>query len=458
MATETTDVDAPREDGFVPFLGQSFPESLTLGALLALLALVVTAPYLPVVKQVELFATGFFRLFTLQMSLILLWVLSAGVVESERAGRFFDWVAAHLPTDSQTKVIYATGFVALLFGWINWALGLVGGLFIGHKLCQRAEEQGVRVHYPLVLTAGLLSLVITTVGLSSPGALMMTDATGTTNFLVNPEQGELVVNLVAFLSHPVVVVSSVLFLFTLPALLVLLAPDEEHDRESVVEFSSLLEGGISETLDHYSPPPREEWVFADKLEQSQIISAGTFLFGAISLGAYLVGGGQLTLLWFLFGLMMFGIFTQKQPVAYVEKTKNATKWVHHLAIPFLMYAGVYALLTEAGLYASIGDALVATGIPEVASYVVALALGVFVPSAGSVWVIQGPALTTTGVDLVSSLVSVMYGAGVSNIWLGFLFAGTLTTIYGFDWREYLRYAAAITAYVSAVVIGLLLVF
>ena len=130
----------------------------------------------------------------------------------------------------------------------------------------------------------------------------------------------------------------------------------------------------------------------------------------------------------------------------------------HVAVPFLLYAGVYALLTEAEMYAPIGNALAATGVTQASSYVVAFVLGLFVPDPGSVWVIQGPALVAVDADLASSMISVMYGAGVSNLWLSFLFVGIIAPISGFDWREYVRYAAAITAYVSAVVIVLLVVF
>lgn len=459
MATETSDTrTADADDGFVPVMGQFFPEALTLGALLAVLALIVTIPYLPVVTQLELFATGFFALFTVQMPLILLWVLSAAVVESRVVGRFLDRVADVLPTGSQGAVIYATGFVALLFGWINWALGLIGAVYVGQRLCREAEADGVRVHYPLVLTAGLLSLVVTNVGLSSPGALMMADATGTTNFLVEPDRGQVVADTVAFLLHPANIISVLLFLFTLPGLLAVLAPDDRDDRTPLSAYSSLLEGSIAQSLSHYEPPPRDEWVFADRLEQSRLISVVTFALGAGSFVAFFATGGDLTLLWLLFGLMMLGILVQQRPMAFVAKTRDATRWANHVAIPFLLYAGVYALLSEAELYAPIGDALAATGVAQVTSYGVALVVGVLVPSPGSVWVIQGPALVASGAELVPSLVSVMYGAGVSNLWLGFLFVGVVGTIYGFDWREYVRYAAAVTAYVSVVVIALLLVF
>ena len=314
------------------------------------------------------------------------------------------------------------------------------------------------MHYPAVLTAGLLALVIMDQGLSSPGALLMAEASGTTNFLVNPEQGRLVVDMSPFLTHPANLVSSVLLVLTLPLLLVVLAPDEENDRRPVSAFTSVLEGSIAETLNHHAPPPREEWEVADRLEQSPVINVIAFLLGAASVVAYFATGGALTILWLLFALMMLGVLVRVRPMAFVEKTRDTTRWANHVAIPFLLYAGVHALLAEPGLYATIGNALSATGLTQVSSYIVALVLGLFVPDPGSVWVLQGPALVAANADLVPSVVSVMYGAGVSNLWLGFLFVGLIPSTEGFDWREYLRYAAAVTAYVSVVVIASLIVF
>ena len=59
--------------------------------------------------------------------------------------------------------------------------------------------------------------------------------------------------------------------------------------------------------------------------------------------------------------------------------------------------------------------------------------------------------------MVVSLIAVMYGAGISNLWLEFLFAGILS-LPGFEWREFVRYAAIVTVYVTVLVLGLLLLF
>ena len=454
MASETsTRTDASR-DAFVPAIGQYFPEPFVNALALAALALVATIPYLDPITQLELFATGFFELFTVQMMLILFWVLGASVVESPRAGAVLDAIANALPT-SQRGVVYATGFVSLLLGWINWAFGLIGGVLIGQRLCRRARENGTAVHYPAVLTGGLLALVTMNQGPSSPGGLMMADESGLANFMVD-DVGAIALG--EFVFHPVNLVSSAVFVLTLPLVLVWLTPDEEAEIETLDNRDRILSGSIADTLDHYSPGvPPEEWELGDRLENSEIITGIAVVVGVVSFGWHYATGGGLTLPWLMFTLMILGLAVQGPPMAFREKTEDATKWANHVAIPFLLYAAVVALLGESGLYEAVGDVIAGSGLPHIASFVVAFILGLLVPDPGSVWVIQGPVVAAAEVDLVPSLVAAMYGAGVSNLWLAFLFAGLLS-IYGFDWREFATYAAVITGYVAAVVLALLVVF
>ena len=103
--------------------------------------------------------------------------------------------------------------------------------------------------------------------------------------------------------------------------------DDGTKHRPAPEFGSVLDGSITETLDHYSPPPREEWEVADRLEQSPVISVVTFLLGAASVVAYFATGGRYTILWLLFALMVLGVFVQVRPMAFVAKTNDATKWV-----------------------------------------------------------------------------------------------------------------------------------
>lgn len=452
MATQSSDASV-EESSFVRVFGAFFPETFALAVVLTVLALLVTYPYLDVITQLELLTTGFFDLFTLQMALILFWVLSASVVESRPVGVALDWIADRIPT-TQTAIIYATGSMALAFGWLNWALGLIGGVLLGQRLCERAREAGVPVHYPLVLTGALSSLVLANQGPTSPGALMMADTTGRTNFLLDTAGS---ISVAQFVFDPVNLGSSVVLILGLPLALVALAPDDEADRAEFDEGESILETTIGETLDHYSSPPREDSTVADMLERSQVISLVAVVLGAVSVGAHFATGGGLTLLWLLFFLIILGLLIQGQPMTFRSKTTDATRWTNHVAIPFVLYAVVFALLAEAGLYGPIGELVGAIGSPAVGSFIAALGAGLVIPDPGSVWVVLGPALVTTGMGLVDSIVMAMYGAGLSNLWLGFLFAGILS-VQGFDWREFLEYAGVLSACVAAVVVGFALVF
>lgn len=454
MSSETTTSTTQKGESFVPALSKYFPESLVAALFLAVLALVVTIPYLDPITQFELFGTGFFQLFTTQMLLILFWVLGASVVESSRVGRLFDWLADILPT-SQRGVIYTTALVSLALGWINWAFGLIGGILIGQRLCQRARAEGTAVHYPLVLTGGLLALVIMNQGLTSPGGLMMADGTGLANVMVD-DVGT--ISMGAFILHPVNLVSSILFIVTLPLILVLMAPSDESEITPLDEQNQILNGSIAETLAHYKPQrPPEEWKLGDRLENSEIITWTAVIIGAVSFGWHFGTGGSLTLPWVAFTLMIVGLAAQGPPMAFREKTEDATKWANHVAIPFLLYAGVWELLSESNLYEMLGDVIGGSGIPHVVSYGIAFVVGLLVPDPGSLWVVQGPALAAAEANLTTSLITVMYGAGVSNLWLAFLFAGILS-IYGFDYREFAKYAGIVTIYISVVVLGLVAVF
>lgn len=445
----TTDAD---RTPFVPAFGKYFPDSLVTGLLLAVLALLVTAPVLDPLTQLELFGTGFYDFFSLQMFLLLFWLLSATVVESPRVGAAFDRLAAVLPT-SQRGAIVATAFVSLLLGWLNWALGLIGGILVGQALCERAREHGTAIHYPLVLTGGLSALVVANQGPTSPGALLFADRSGLANVMAD-EVGTIAMS--EFVLHPANLLASAVLVVTIPLVLAALAPSDEADVAELDERNRILAGSIAETLDHYAPARSEEsWELGDRLENAESISLLAAAVGLASAGWHFATGGALTLPWLAFTLMIVGLAVQGPPMAFKSKTRDATRWATHVAIPFLFYAGVVSLLSEADLYGPIGDALAATGVPAVASYVVAFALGLAVPDPGSVWVLLSQAVAAGG-DPVPALVAVMYAAGVSNLWLGFLFAGILSMA-GFDWREYATYAAVITLYVSAVVGGLLLI-
>lgn len=445
MSTDTAGVesDTSRSGDFVPRFRRIFPGSLVAAILLALAALVATIGRFAPLRQLELFSTGFFELFRVQMALVLWWLLSAVAAESPPVGAAFDRLAGVVPT-SQRWIVGTTAFVALGLGWVNWALGLIGGLLLGRKLCGRAAAEGVPVDYPAVLTGGLLAVVLANQGPTSPGGLLMA---GENLTYLGESAGT--VALGAFVAHPANLLASVVLAAALPVVLVALAP-AEGDRRTLDPQGEVR--SIRERLDHYEVPPVGDFVPADRLEQSRALTALIVLLGGASVLWSWATSEPVAMLNALFALVIVGMALQERPMAFVGKTADATRWVLHLAIPFLFYGGVVALLGEGGLYDPIGALLTVEGGIPVGPFLGAFGVGLLVPDPGSVWVLLGPGLAGTGPPLAPTLAAVMFGAGLSNLWLGFLFVGLLP-IPGCDWRAFVRYAAVVTVVVAVVVLG-----
>jgi short subunit fatty acids transporter len=446
MATETG--TAIRDSEFVDRFQEFYPEPLVFAVLLGVLALLVTAPSLPLTDQLELFTTGFYDLFRVQMALLLWWLLSATVVESRPFGAMLDAIAARVPT-SQRAIVGTTTIFALVGGWINWAVGLIGGVYLGRRLTHRARNAGVAVHYPTVLFGGLLATVTAYQGLTSPAGLLLAE-TGS----VNPLGGQAgVVPLGATIFDPSNLLAGGVLLVSLPLILVTVTPD----GSTVGRAPADDERSIAETFDHYEPTPASAAVPADRLEDSRVLTAVVVLIGLSSISWQWLTGSGVAMLGTLFTLVMVGLLFQQRPMAFVEKISHGTRWIRHLAVPFLFYAGTYALLAKSGLYAAVGTALANTGLPAASTYLVSLLAGLLVVDPGSLWVLLGPAVTQTGTAVSELATTTMFGAGLSNLWLSFLFLRILG-VEGIETSTFLRYATGVTVYVSAVVVVAVTVF
>ncbi|MDZ7729968.1 MAG: TIGR00366 family protein [Natrialbaceae archaeon] len=488
MATETQAPESespPPRETFIAFADRFYPGPLLVAIFLVILAALLTSTSLDPFDQLGVVATGFYELLVVQAAFLFWWVLSPSLVQSGRIGGMLDWIVDRYESAvglTPTTVIGGTAALALTLGWINWALGIIGGIFIGQKLARRAAEEDVAVHYPLVLMAGLLGLLLANQGLTSSGGLLMSDqllgtgeiaaetypgssgAVGDQITTVENYEGFLWLlglseptSFYGFLLHPSNLLASLVLLVTLPILLTRLGPSE---GVTTIEDAGdlIVTDTIRERLAGYTAPDPEDRTFAERAENNRWLSILTGLIGLGALGWYLGTGHEPSLMWLLFGLIAGGMLVHTVPQAYIEQCTNAAGWAVPIGIPFVFYAAVIIMLERAGTFGAIGGLLEGAGVPAVSGYGLGFLVGLAVPDPGTVWLIVGPMLAAAGADIMASLVAVMFASGISNLWLGFLFLGIFAhRIDGFDWLEFFHYATIITVYVSIVVIGSLLV-
>lgn len=425
-----------------------YPGPVAMSLVLVLGIVVATAGRLDAFEQAGAITTGFHELLTLQLALVFWWFLSVSAVESRRVGAVADRLADALAplATGHSRVVATTAAVALVLGVVNWALGLFVGLFVGRRLYARAKENGVAVDYTPVVVAALSSLVVANQGLSAPAGLVLAD-----DGFVNVLAGTVgTVPFGAFLLHPANVLATGFLVVTLPLVIARVgAIDDEGDDDASVSESS-----IAERFTAYRPPSGE-LTPAERLENSRPLGYLVGGVGLLSAGWHFLTGGEATITWLLFVLLMVAVVAHDYPQGFVEKTTNATSWTLPVAIPFVFYAAGYVMLADSGLAVAVGDSLVA---PVVTTYLGSLGLGLLVPDPGSVWLLVAPFAASAGADAATVAVASSFGSGVSNLWLGFVFLGLFApSSGGLSTRTFVRIAGVVTMYTSFVVLVALLV-
>ncbi|HSK09258.1 MAG TPA: TIGR00366 family protein, partial [Vicinamibacterales bacterium] len=169
--------------------------------------------------------------FSMQMSLVLVTGYALAESRPVRAvvGQLVTW-----PRNTAQAVLLV-GLVASALGLVNWGLGLIAGALIARDAGESLQRRGIRAHYPLIVAAGYLGMLVWHGGLSGSAPLKSSTARELvdTFWRTRPDVGatELArlgvpdgVPLDATLATPMNLVVTAVLLVGIPALLMLFAP------------------------------------------------------------------------------------------------------------------------------------------------------------------------------------------------------------------------------------------
>jgi short-chain fatty acids transporter len=343
-----------------------------------------------VAQVLDAWGRGFWDLipFTLQMVLV---IITGHVLATSAPMSALIRAVAGWPSSPRNAVALVT-FFALASSWINWGFSLVFSAVLAREVARRVEG----VDYRALAAASFLGVgSIWAQGLSGSAALQMA-----TPGALQPQIREIVAHgdivpggiipfrhtiflwqsIVAVLVE-VVVVTAVMWLATPPRG----AGRTAHDL------------GIS--LDNQAPvdePPARiapgAW-----LEHSPLLSWMVVLLG----GAYLVryfaqateplNAINLNIVNLTF--LLFGFLLHRTPARLMRAVQDATPAVWGVILQFPFYAGIAGIITSTHLSEQIANVFVrvstATTFPALVA-IYSAALGMFVPSGGSKWVIEAP--------------------------------------------------------------------
>ena len=366
------------------------------GTLLVFIAALAATPASPA-QVVDAWGRGFWDLipFTLQMALV---IITGHVLATSRPMRALIERVAGWPHTPRTAVALVT-FFALASSWINWGFSLVFSAVLAREVARRVEG----VDYRAVAAAAFLGLgSIWAQGLSGSAALQMA-----TPGALQPQIRDIVSHgglvpggiipfrhtiflwqSIASVVVEVIVVTVTMWLATPPEGAARTARDLGIDLGRAEGGS---ENGTSRTVDGQRQTP------GAFLERSPLLTWCVVMLGATYLARYFAAADDplnafnLNILNLAF--LIIGFVLHKTPARLMRAVQGATPAVWGVILQFPFYAGIAGIITTTHLNERIAGAFVRLSTPATFPPLVAVysaALGVFVPSGGSKWVIEAP--------------------------------------------------------------------
>jgi short-chain fatty acids transporter len=367
---------------------------------------------------------GIWKLLAFGMQMCLILVTGHALASTRPVRRVIDALAG-LPQSAGAAAVLVC-LAACITGLINWGLGLIVGALVAREVGRSCARRGVRVHYPLLAAAGYMGLLVFHGGMSGSAPIATTTLAGAKKVL--PESalayiGE-GISLDQTLFSPLNLLVTGGLVVLLPVLFWMLAPRREQD---MVPYAVAQAPARVAMTSHAPmiPTSNDDGVSVpDRLDRSPIVAwllailllAGFFMYVRDS-GAMRIRIDDVNALMFALGLILHG-----SPRAYMNAVEDAARDCGGIIIQFPIYAGIMAMMKASGMIDTLTDAFTRVGTAQtlpVMSFLAATLVGLFVPSGGAQWSLQGPIALQSGAAVGAEpgamLMSVAYGDELANM-------------------------------------------
>ncbi len=396
--------------------------------------------------------SGIWKLLGFGMQMCLILVTGHALAATRPVRAVIDRLAG-LPRSTSGAAVLVSA-VACIAGLINWGLGLIVGALLAREVGRSLTRRGIPVHYPIIAAAGYMGLLIFHGGLSGSAPLSATTLEGARKVL--PEDAVALlgggVGLERTLVSPLNLFVTGGLVILIPLLFRLLVPRETALFPRAGEYAPLRSASapLVESSDIGQIAP-DSHLLPDRLDRSPIIPwllavpllAAVVRYVSVS-GFSNIQINEINALMFAVGLILHG-----SPRAYMAAIEDGARDCAGVIIQFPIYAGIMGVMNASGLVQMIAEGFAQVGNQEtmpVLSFLAATIVGIFVPSGGGQWGVQGPIALSSGVDASVDqgvmIMTIAYGDELANMLQPF-WALPLLAITGVKAREIVGYTAIV---------------
>ena len=329
--------------------------------------------------------------FGFQMSMMV--VVCAATAKAPSVERFLKKIA-RLPNNRTIAMI-----TLLIFGTvtsiINWAFSLIVTAIFAKELSKNVKG----MHFPLMIAGAYSTMLLGQ--LWCPNSSLYALLASENHFLVDVI-GVMTQDVTAFNPLNTVLfliltgVTILVFIFTVPP------------KEEVISYVENVEN-----TNEIKIGDDENQTIASKLNTSIILMLAIAVVGLVFIvHEFMVEGfiGALSLNFIIFCFLILNMFLYKTPIAFVDSFTSTMHSASQIMLQFPFYGGIMGVMASSGL-ASVTASIITNmstqeTLPLVA-YISASLLNLFVPSQGGQWIIQGPILIESALQLNANIPAVI---------------------------------------------------
>ena len=346
---------------------------------------------------------GFWSLMEFSMQMMLILVLGYVLALSKGVDRFIGRLTALL--DTHAKAVVILSFSTLVVSLLNWGLGLVFGAIFARKIAEAYAAKGLKANYGLFGAAAYSGMMVWHGGLSGSAPLKIAEAH---HFLVD-KIGQIPLSETIFSSMNIF--TSVMVLSLIPAFF--------YGMGRLVQTQELK---LTESTLHQEEKKQPK---SKSLDQSRYFAFGVATL-ILFIPAYtLINADKLNFLNLNFIntiLFALAIVAQGSMANFMKAVQKAIGSSAGILVQFPMYAGIMGIMKFSGLYLVFThfflDISTTSSFP-LFTLLSAAIVNIFVPSGGGQWIVQGPLVVDTaiqlGVSIPKSVMALAYGDQLSNM-------------------------------------------
>lgn len=425
-----------------------FPSPLALALLLTLLVWIVAWLFSTEISkdaagmgQVLLFwRDGLWNspllVFAVQMMLIL--VLGHVLALSAPVNKLIQWLIRGCTNTPRSAAIVS--FFTILVSLFNWGFGLVFGAILARKVAEKAQNEGMALHYPLIGAAGYSGLMVWHGGISGSAPAKVAEAGHLKSMAPSEALANALPDSLGYFDtifSTMNMSASVMLLVLLPLLMFFLGkrlkPKALNIKVKPIKNSTFLPVGA----EHFDTAKAFSWLFGVVI---LFMVAADLLGGTWAERSVFFNPNNINFL--LLGLCFL---FHKNLLAFGKALNQAILGASGILIQFPLYFGIMGVMSSSGLVAQLANFFVAISNEStypIYTFLSASLINIFVPSGGGQWAVQGPIIIQSasdlGVSLSKSIMAFAYGDQLTNMLQPF-WALPLLAITGLKARQIIPY-------------------